>query len=173
MEKNYMKFKILVTILLALTSNAEKLEDFLLQKDAFERSFSKEQIKGSIGMSQKQIKISQKRAIINPVKDKIYFSKELNPRKNSGNSFLIFWGDNNFYELSTKEYHHLTVKRFMQHIKGEKKLLLKKMTTMKLKGKYYKKNNAFYLRTIFGDVKIEMLDEKHIQCNGREYSLVE
>ena len=157
-----MKLKILITILLTLTSNGEKFGDALVQKDAFERSFTK-----------KETKISKKREIITPIKDKIYFSKELNPRKNSGNSFLIFWGENNFYELSTKEYTHLTVKRFMQHIKGEKKLLLKKLTTMKLKGKYYKKNNAFYIRTIFGDVKIEMADRKHIRCNGREYSLVE
>jgi len=110
-------------------------------------------------------------------KDRVYHAKNVKDEifETIGDAFLMFTGEDDYYNLFSDGFSSFTVDALKAIIKKDKSddggFLLKKGAYSVNSGQYKIKNNAFY--TVFGESKIEVITPKHIKFNGYDYYLEE
>ena len=110
-------------------------------------------------------------------KDKVYHAKNVKDEmfEKSGDGFLIFTGENEYYNLLSDGFNSFTVTELKAIIKKDKSdeggFLLKKGAYSVNSGNYKVKNSSFY--TLFNEKQIEVISPEQIQFNGYNYYLDE
>ncbi len=108
-------------------------------------------------------------------KDKVYHAKHIKHEmlENGGDGFLIFTGEDDYYNLLTDAFSTCSKEKLKAIIKKDKSnqggFLLHKGAYVSDSGQYKIKDNAFY--TFFEGRKIEVLTPNHIYYDGNDYYL--
>jgi hypothetical protein len=110
-------------------------------------------------------------------KDSVYHAKNVKNDifEKTGDAFLMFTGEDDYYNLFSDGFSSFTVNALKAVIKKDKSdnggFLLKKGAYSVESGQYKIKNNGFY--TVLGESQIEVITPEHIIFNGYDYYLDE
>jgi len=108
-------------------------------------------------------------------KDRVYHAKDVKNDvfEKTGDAFLMFTGEDDYYNLFSNGFSSFTVDALKAVIKKDKSddggFLLKKGAYSVNSGQYKVKDNGFY--TVLGESQIEVITPEHIIFNGYDYYL--